>query len=222
VSASRVVLWRHGQTDLNIAGRIQGSLDVPLNDSGRSQAQAAAAVLAEYSPSLVVSSPLARAHSTAQALAHSLDLDVAVDDRLVERDFGRWEGLDRDAIRSGWPEQFATWTSGGQPEGLGVETRAAVGERVSAAIDEWAGRAEGTVVVVAHGSGPPGGGGGGTGGVGPPGPALGGGGGALLGMDPENWFGLRGMDNCHWAILASQVGRHPAWRINAYNLGAKA
>ena len=127
MSASRVVLWRHGQTDLNIAGRIQGSLDVPLNDSGRSQAQAAAAVLAEYSPSLVVSSPLARAHSTAQALAHSLDLDVAVDDRLVERDFGRWEGLDRDAIRSGWPEQFATWTSGGQPEGLGVETRAAVG-----------------------------------------------------------------------------------------------
>ena len=116
-----MVLWRHGQTNLNIAGRIQGSLDVPLNDSGRSQAQAAAAVLAEYSPSLVVSSPLARAHSTAQALAHSLDLDVAVDDRLVERDFGRWEGLDRDAIRSGWPEQFATWTSGGQPEGLGVE-----------------------------------------------------------------------------------------------------
>jgi possible phosphoglycerate mutase len=41
-------------------------------------------------------------------------------------------------------------------------------------------------------------------------------------MDPENWFGLRGMDNCHWAILASQLGRHPAWRINAYNLGAKA
>ena len=182
MSASRVVLWRHGQTDLNIAGRIQGSLDVPLNDSGRSQAQAAAAVLAEYSPSLVVSSPLARAHSTAQALAHSLDLDVAVDDRLVERDFGRWEGLDRDAIRSGWPEQFATWTSGGQPEGLGVETRAAV----------------------AHGS------------------ALTCGVSALLGMDPENWFGLRGMDNCHWAILASQVGRHPAWRINAYNLGAKA
>ena len=204
MSASRVVLWRHGQTDLNIAGRIQGSLDVPLNDSGRSQAQAAAAVLAEYSPSLVVSSPLARAHSTAQALAHSLDLDVDVDDRLVERDFGRWEGLDRDAIRSGWPEQFATWTSGGQPEGLGVETRAAVGERVSAAIDEWAGRAEGTVVVVAHGS------------------ALTCGVSALLGMDPENWFGLRGMDNCHWAILAAQLGRQPAWRINAYKLGAKA
>ncbi|MDO4887254.1 MAG: histidine phosphatase family protein [Actinomycetaceae bacterium] len=201
MSARRVVLWRHGQTDLNISFRIQGSLDIPLNDAGREQASAAAEHIARLEPTAIVSSPLSRAHETARALAEVTGLDVAKDERLAERDFGQWEGLDREAIAGRWPEQFNAWSSGLQPQGVGVETKTAVGERVSRAVAHWAGQTDGTLVVVAHGS------------------ALMCGVIALLGMDPAQWDGFRGMDNCHWSIVLPQPERNPRWRVYAYNRG---
>ena len=60
-----LILWRHGQTDYNLQGRIQGRDDIPLNETGREQARRAADGIAALAPTRIVSSPLTRARATA-------------------------------------------------------------------------------------------------------------------------------------------------------------
>ena len=64
---TELILWRHGQTDHNLVGRVQGQVDIPLNATGLAQAAAAARILASPRPDRIVSSPLSRARTTAQA-----------------------------------------------------------------------------------------------------------------------------------------------------------
>ena len=90
MSAGRVVLWRHGQTDLNVQVRIQGSQDFPLNDVGRAQAAAIAAEIASLEPVRILSSPLSRAADTAKCVSELVGLPVEHDERLKERDYGQW------------------------------------------------------------------------------------------------------------------------------------
>jgi broad specificity phosphatase PhoE len=90
---------RHGQTDWNAQGRIQGHTDVPLNATGVAQAQAAAGRLAGRGIDWIVSSPLARARSTAEFVARRLGLPVQLDDDLKERRFGAFEGMIADEVK---------------------------------------------------------------------------------------------------------------------------
>ena len=119
MSASRIVLLRHGQTDFNLARRFQGRIDQPLNEAGRSQAAGAAGVLVSRlcEPSAevgmiaaedgrsyddggvrIVSSPLGRAVDTARIIARVFDIagypceGPALDERLTERFYGSFEG----------------------------------------------------------------------------------------------------------------------------------
>ncbi|SJM44487.1 histidine phosphatase family protein [Microbacterium sp. JB110] len=90
-----IALVRHGQTDWNLAGRIQGSSDIPLNDTGRDQARDAGRRLSGRGFSKVVSSTLGRAVETAQLIADQLGLtgpDERIPD-LVERAYGSAEGV---------------------------------------------------------------------------------------------------------------------------------
>ncbi|WP_162893257.1 histidine phosphatase family protein [Microbacterium halotolerans] len=90
-----IVLIRHGQTDWNLAGRIQGSSDIPLNETGRDQARDAGRRLSGRGFTKVVSSTLVRASETAQLVAAQLGLtgpDERVPD-LVERAYGAAEGV---------------------------------------------------------------------------------------------------------------------------------
>jgi broad specificity phosphatase PhoE len=82
---------RHGQTDWNAQGRIQGHTDMPLNETGMAQARAAAGRLAGHGIDCIVSSPLARAHKTAGFVAERLRLPVQLDGDLKERSFGAFE-----------------------------------------------------------------------------------------------------------------------------------
>ena len=66
---TRLIVWRHGNTDWNAANRVQGQTDVPLNELGRDQARAAAPLLAALRPDAIVASDLSRAAETAAALA---------------------------------------------------------------------------------------------------------------------------------------------------------
>ncbi len=88
-----ITLVRHGQTDWNLEGRIQGSTDIALNDTGRAQARAAAG-LAGTRFDHVYASPLARARETAEIIAHELGLPVPLSTvGMREREFGEAEGL---------------------------------------------------------------------------------------------------------------------------------
>ena len=83
---------RHGVTDWNRQGRFQGLTDIPLNDEGVAQAEAAAQRLRDVRFDCVVSSPLMRAMKTAEIIAAASDKTVAVDAGLIECDFGSFEG----------------------------------------------------------------------------------------------------------------------------------
>lgn len=100
----RIFLVRHGETDWNLAGRLQGSHDIPLNDLGREQAADTARVIDRLSgdphPLAYVASPLSRASQTMQIMRAELGLppdDFRREPRLKEINFGRWEGYS-------WPE----------------------------------------------------------------------------------------------------------------------
>lgn len=204
MSAANVILWRHGQTDYNAAGKLQGQIDIPLNSTGKAQAREAAAVLALLRPTAIITSDLSRAADTADALAEVAGLDVVVDERLRERSFGLWEGLTHADIREGWPDAFAQWRTGGHPDGIDAETRMDLGVRFAECINEWAPRFEtsDTVVFVAHGA------------------AIGTGISSLLGQDPDGWRGISGISNCHWSTLEPYSG-DPGWRLTGHNVGPR-
>lgn len=89
---------RHGQTDWNLEGRIQGHTDIPLNPTGLVQAHAAASRLAGAGITRIISSPLVRALKTAAITAEGIQLPVHIDSRLMERTFGSFEGRLREDI----------------------------------------------------------------------------------------------------------------------------
>ncbi len=101
-------LIRHGQTEWNLAHRLQGGQDSPLTAAGVAQAHAVAAALADDPPGQILASPLGRAQATAQILADAWRLPAfATDPRLAELRFGQAEGLTRAEIETRWPDLYA-------------------------------------------------------------------------------------------------------------------
>ena len=89
---------RHGQTDWNLMGKIQGQHDVPLNDTGRAQATNVADKLARFNLEYIISSDLSRASETAQIIGNKLNIRVDYDARLREYDFGILTGMTRNML----------------------------------------------------------------------------------------------------------------------------
>lgn len=98
-------LLRHGQTDWNIDLRLQGSTDIPLNDTGRAQALAAAQHLNPENWDVIISSPLSRARDTAAIVAEVLGMPVVIVPELIERSFGTAEGMDHASWRKLYESQ---------------------------------------------------------------------------------------------------------------------
>ncbi|OBJ61238.1 bifunctional RNase H/acid phosphatase [Mycobacterium asiaticum] len=91
---TRLLLLRHGQTELSVQRRYSGRGNPPLNEVGWRQAGLAARYLTQRRGiAAVISSPLQRAYDTAMTAARALGLEVTVDEDLIETDFGAWEGL---------------------------------------------------------------------------------------------------------------------------------
>ena len=87
-----IVLVRHGETDANHAGLLLGRADPDLNETGRAQARRLAVALDGIEPIAIVTSPLARTLETATAIGEQLKEAVEIDDRLIELDYGEWDG----------------------------------------------------------------------------------------------------------------------------------
>ena len=146
------VLLRHGETPLSTERRFAGRGDIPLTETGRLQAKAAARRLAAHGDvDLIVSSPLQRARLTADAVAAATGAPVQVDDGWIEADFGEWEGLSYAEAMERWPGEVTAWMKDTSVAPPGGESFAAAGRRVLAALDRLLARAQpGRVVVVSH------------------------------------------------------------------------
>ncbi|MEL4318378.1 histidine phosphatase family protein [Leifsonia sp. YIM 134122] len=139
---TRFLLVRHGETDWNRAGRVQGHTDVPLNELGRSQALAAAELLSGAEPSRIITSPLGRAAETAAIIAAAIDGPaVETEGDFIEMQYGEAEG----AV---WQEIRHLYADGVVP---GAEPRPAVLERSTAALRRIAAESTGTVIITSHG-----------------------------------------------------------------------
>jgi len=146
------VLLRHGETPLSVERRFAGRGDIPLTETGRLQAKAAAQRLAARGGiQLIVTSPLQRARLTAEAVAAATGAPVEVDDGWIETNFGAWEGLSYAEAMERWPDEVTAWMKDTSVAPPGGESFAAAGRRVLAALGRLLGRAQpGRVVVVSH------------------------------------------------------------------------
>lgn len=149
---TRLLLLRHGQTELSVHRRYSGRGNPALTELGRRQADAAARYLAQRGGiSAVFASPLQRAYDTAAAAAKALGLDVTVDDDLIETDFGAWEGLTFAEAAERDPELHGRWLRDTSTAPPGGESFDAVADRVSTARDRIVAAQQGTtVLVVSH------------------------------------------------------------------------
>lgn len=110
MQATRIIAIRHGETDWNVNSRIQGQLDVPLNEKGQWQAQRVARALAAREPiTAIYSSDLLRAWDTARAIGDATGLTPIGEPSLRERGFGEFEGNTFHELEARWPEQTAHW-----------------------------------------------------------------------------------------------------------------
>jgi probable phosphoglycerate mutase len=105
--ATRLCLVRHGETAWNAEGRVQGQLDIPLNDVGLRQARAVAAVLGNESFSAIYSSDLIRVRQTAQPSAERLGLPVSLNPDLRERHYGVFQSMTYSEAQERLPEDYA-------------------------------------------------------------------------------------------------------------------
>ena len=148
----RLILVRHGETHLNRERRIQGINDAPLNERGRSQAEAAARALGRDIPFKLYASPIARARETAAILSRTLGVPANAISELREADAGELQGLTGAEMRERYPEFVRRWDEdSGTAKMPGGESLAQVQQRAWQAVTRISEAHPGeTVVAVSH------------------------------------------------------------------------
>ncbi|MEU3011272.1 bifunctional RNase H/acid phosphatase [Nocardia asteroides] len=149
---TRLLLLRHGQTELSVQRRYSGRGNPPLTELGREQADRAAKMLAAKGDiAAVVTSPLQRARATAEAAAAALDVPLRVLDGLIETDFGDWEGLTFAEAVQRDPQLHADWLGDPSIPAPGGESFDQVRERIEGVRRDLVALYPGeNVVVVSH------------------------------------------------------------------------
>jgi broad specificity phosphatase PhoE len=201
VSPRRLVLWRHGETDYNAAGRMQGHLDSALTPVGWNQARFAVPALARFSPDLVIASDLRRATDTATVLTDAIGVPLRIDKRLRETHLGEWQGLTGAEVDAAYPGERDRWRKDATWAPPGGENRLDVADRAGEVVTDLqqANASVGdTVLLAAHGG------------------LITALTARLLNLPVEAWPSLGGISNCHWVELGARDGK---WRLHAYNAG---
>jgi broad specificity phosphatase PhoE len=149
----RLLLVRHGETDANKDGLALGRLDVPLNETGLSQAKALGEALASEPAVAIYSSPLTRTRQTAEAIAAHHTVGVTVEPGLIEMDVGEIDGVPFAQVRETHADFLAKWMSDEGPTHAmpGGETLTAVAERAWQTLERVCRRHENeNVIAVTH------------------------------------------------------------------------
>jgi probable phosphoglycerate mutase len=198
--AQQVVVWRHGRTEWNLAGRFQGQRDVPLDPVGVAQARSSARILAALRPAAIVASDLSRAADTAAELGKLTGHQVQFEPGLRETYLGNWQGLTRAEVAARYPGEEAAWLRGELERRGGGESMPEVADRAVAAVRGALDKLgpDDTLVAVTHG---------GSGRV-----LIG----RLCGLPPEHWSALGVLSNCSWTVLKQRPDR---WAILEHNAG---
>ena len=153
MDATRIIAIRHGETAWNVDSRLQGHLDIPLNDVGLWQARQAALALADEPIDAIYSSDLQRAWVTARAIAETTQAPLTAHQGLRERSFGVLQGHTFEELEAKEPEQAYRWRKRDPafaPEG--GESLIALRERITATTHALAAQhVGGQIVLVAHG-----------------------------------------------------------------------
>lgn len=136
-----IYLCRHGRTPLNVAGRLRGRLDPELDLVGIAEARDLARHLGGLGVVRVIASPLRRAVQTATPIADAAGVRLETDDRLLDRDYGEFDGA---------PQAEVIARFGSLDAAPGVEPPDAVVARVRAVLEEVASAQPGPIVVVTH------------------------------------------------------------------------
>lgn len=200
MTLSRLVLWRHGETDHNAAGRMQGHFDSVLTDTGWNQARFAVPALARFEPELVMASDLRRATDTATVFSEASGVPLRLDKRLRETNLGAWQGLNSEEVDADWPGARQTW---GQdptfrpPDG---ETKVEVSVRAAELVAELDADLTGTVLLCTHGG------------------LINALTSHLLDLPVPLWPRVSGLGNCHWTVLARRPDE-TSWRLSVHNAG---
>ena len=203
MSLRKLVLLRHGQTDYNVAGRMQGHLESRLTESGRAQAAAVAPEIVRMTPDLLISSDLQRATHTADIIGAATGLPVKLDPRLRETHLGDWQGQTLAEIEQKWPGAIVHWRADPEWAPPGGESRVEVVRRSRPVVEELDDELSGpnaTAVLVAHGG------------------MIAGLVSGLLALPIASWPAIGGIGNCRWAALARRED-HPRWRLIGFNVG---
>lgn len=200
--ATQLILLRHGRTEWNATGRLQGHADIPLDALGLEQAELAADVLGRRTITEIWSSDLDRARATAQAVADRVELPVRTDPAFREIHVGDWQGLTLTELHEQEPDLADRYASGEDVRRSSTgETVGEVGDRVAARLETVvaAAAAGATVLVGIHG--------------------LAGKSGALtfVGLPQSLWDRFDSLTNCHWIELRRT--HLDTWRIHAWNVG---
>lgn len=106
---TRFILVRHGQTEWNRVERFRGRIDIPMNETGLWQAEAAGRSLVGSGIAAIYTSPLNRALKTAEAIASVLGLTVTPMDELIDFDYGDWQGLTPEEVEARYPGLYHQW-----------------------------------------------------------------------------------------------------------------
>lgn len=150
--STRVLLVRHGSTELSAEDRFAGSTDVALSSAGEEQARRLAARLARLDLAAVYASPLQRTRRTAEILAAPHGLTVQADPALREIDHGRWERMTRAQVEAAFCDEYVAWeedpfTFAPQEGESGLSVLARALPVLRAIVHR---HAEGTVLLVSH------------------------------------------------------------------------
>ena len=153
IEPTRIIAIRHGETSWNVDTRIQGGLDIPLNQTGRQQAARLALALKDDPITAVYASDLTRAWETAQYLGRTLSLPVTPESGLRERGFGDFEGMTFAEIEALLPDQSQRWRKRDPHFApAGGESLLALNQRVVEAAGRLAARHPGELIaLVGHG-----------------------------------------------------------------------